>query len=113
MQEGELAHGELSGYGRYRYPTGSVHIGRFVAGKRISTGGYSSSAQAEERDVAYYAGEWRNDLQHGWGAQVSHDLRLHVGEFEDGLAHGAGIVTHADRRVESAAWWRGVLQQPS
>ena len=49
----------------------------------------------------------------GWGAQVSHDLRLHVGEFEDGLAHGAGIVTHADGRVESAVWWRGVLQQLS
>lgn len=37
VQEGEFAHGELSGYGRYRYPTGSVHIGPFVAGKRIST----------------------------------------------------------------------------
>ena len=58
-----------------------------------------------------YAGEFLNNLKHGWGTYTHRDGMKYVGEFRLGKIHGQGTFTDVDGSAEEGIWranrWSG------
>jgi hypothetical protein len=45
---------------------------------------------------ARYEGNWKNDLQDGWGVESWADGSQYEGEYKEGMKHGKGKYTWND-----------------
>jgi TonB family protein len=52
-----------------------------------------------------YAGEWLDDMKHGWGAHTRADGTKYVGQFQRSKRHGEGIYYSANGTVRSSGLW--------
>mmetsp|Transcript_32025 Transcript_32025/g.75078 ORF Transcript_32025/g.75078 Transcript_32025/m.75078 type:complete len:231 (+) Transcript_32025:51-743(+) len=108
------------------YSDNSTYTGQMVNGRRQGYGLWQSRG-------GQYDGQWRHDIQHGFGKQRWSDGRLYEGQFEDGkfsgegkmvwitqrgemtyegqykddVKHGRGKFTWADGRVYDGEWCQG------
>ena len=56
-------------------------------------------------DGVTYAGQWKDDKQHGQGTYTSADGDKYVGQWKDGMQHGLGKATLADGEVGHDGEW--------
>lgn len=53
----------------------------------------------ENLQLAYYQGEWRREMMHGYGKLCTEDGSAYEGNFKAGLPHGRGRVAYANGDV--------------
>ena len=59
-------------------------------------------------DGSIYEGEWKDDLQNGYGTWTFADGSIYVGEWKNGEYHGHGRLTYPDGKKHEGEWKDGV-----
>lgn len=76
------------GEGKFTYTNGDYYEGTFLNGYRHGRGTMIYAA-----DNAMYEGEWKHNLQEGWGVKNWGDGIVYEGEWKDDKMHGTGKYT--------------------
>ena len=103
VYEGEYnAAGLREGRGTFRYASGNVYEGDWMAGQREGRGTYRYA----NGDV--YEGEWKAGEQEGHGTFRSADGDVYEGEWQNGKEEGRGTIKYAEGIVEVGFYKQGV-----
>ena len=85
-----MAHGQMAGIGLAYFPQIGLYEGDFNDGKRFGTG--KLVAHSKQCFIGY----WKNDIQEGFGVEISEKGERYQGFFVQGKKHGKGKYTWAN-----------------
>lgn len=117
---------QITGSGRFDWPTGSSYVGEVKNGKRHGegtfrcggdspvyyTGGWVEGQRSGKGSIyydadkkSYYQGEWLADKRHGKGAMVYPSGNRYSGGWANDLKHGHGTMEWKDRQETYVGMW--------
>ena len=119
---GKWENDKMTGWGKYTFMDGKIHIGIFKDGLPngaglenyrngdIYDGDFKNGARhgkgiMKYPDGAYYKGTFENGLPVGIGTEVFNNGDKYVGEYKDGVGHGKGTMTFGDGRDKLEGIW--------
>jgi len=123
--EGSFIAGRPGGDGTVYLPSGSAFSGKFKYGQYDGQGDvvYANGINAECQkgncldgrgllmflDGSRYSGEFKNEMQSGYGGLELEDGSTYSGNFADNLYHGKGTITLADGTTYQGVFKKGNL----
>jgi len=100
---GEWKDNKYHGKGTLESDDGTRYVGEWKSGKRCGMGTLWIR-RANGKLYKQYAGQWKDDYQHGRGVQTL-DGETYNGEWSKGVRHGVGTCNYTDGGVYEGEWF--------